>query len=115
MKSDFALPPWEQEEENKFYKVSPDNPTINPKQLKGIWMPAQYLYAEDLSLQEKILMSFIFMLDQEDHCYASNKYLGSLIGTSAKTVSNMLIALKKKNYLEQMSWDGNMRIMRCLK
>ncbi|MBE3086031.1 MAG: hypothetical protein IMZ64_07425 [Bacteroidetes bacterium] len=113
MKSDYALPPWEQEQPT--YKQYPDNPTINPKQLRGVWMPEQYLYADDLTLQEKILMAFILMLDQKDHCYASNRYLGSLIGTTAKTVANMLIALKKKDYIEQVSWDGSLRIMRCLK
>jgi len=110
MKSDYALPPWEQE-----LTPTPDNPVINPKQIRGLWMPEQYLFSKDLSLQEKILMSFIYTLDQKDHCYASNKYLGELIGTSAKTVSNMLINLKKKEYIELLSWNGNIRIMRCLK
>jgi len=112
MNSDYALPLWEQEQEKRMF---PDSPTINPKQIRGLWMPEQYLFSKELTIQEKILMSFIYTLDQKDHCYASNRYLGELIKTSAKTVSNMLISLKKKGFVEQLSWDGNIRFMKCLK
>lgn len=92
---------------------SPTNPTINPKQIKGLWMPSEYLFAADLNYPEKILMGFVFMLDQENHCYASNKYLGELLGVSERTIVNMVVKLKKKGYIEQVSWNGLKRVIKC--
>lgn len=105
--SDYVLPPWEK-------SPSPEAPTINPRQLKGLYIPAKYLYNEDMSPQEKILMSFIFMMDQENHCYASNKYLGYLMNMDERLIRNKLVSLKKRGYLELVSYDGIKRVLRCL-
>jgi hypothetical protein len=105
--NDYVLPPWEK-------APSPEAPTINPRQLKGLYIPAKYLYSEDLTPQEKILVSFINVMDQENHCYASNKYLGYLVGVSEKTIANMLISLKAKNYVELVSFDGIKRVLKCI-
>lgn len=89
---------------------------VEVKDLKGLWIPAEYLWAEDLSIPEKILMSFVNMADQKDHCYASNATLAKWTMLSVKRVKNMIVELKKKGYLEQVSWDGRTRrVIRCLK
>jgi hypothetical protein len=111
MKSDFALPPWEQQPEQA---INPEHPILNPKNIKGLWIPAKYLFAKNLNMQERVLMGFIYMLDQKDHCYASDKYLGELISLSAKTISNMVRLLKKKNYLKLVSWNGRVRVLKCI-
>ena len=105
--NDFSPPPWDQEQQ-------PDRPVMNPKQIKGLWIPEKYLYAPDLSITEKHLVSYIFMLDQEHNCYASNKYLGELMGISPGRVANMLTTLKKKGYIRQVSWDGRIRKLMCV-
>ena len=109
MNNDFAAPPWEEIQE-----LHPDNPVINVKNIHGLWIPEQYLFAKNLNYSEKLLMSFIKMLDQENHCYASNRYLGELLGTSGKTIANMLTDLKKKKYVEHVHWNGVIRIMKCI-
>ena len=89
---------------------------IKLSELKGLWIPGQYLWAEDLNIPEKFLMSFIHMADQEDHCYASNATLAKWTNLSTQRVKDMIVQLKKKGYLEQVSWDGRTRrVIRCLK
>lgn len=92
---------------------TPHDPTINPKQLQGLWIPAEYLYAEDLGQPEKILMSYILMMDQERHCFANNQYLADLMQLSEKRIRNMLSDLKAKGYIETLR--RNPRVMKCLK
>jgi hypothetical protein len=114
MKEDFAAPPWE---------VTPNNPNppvdqthINVFNLEGLWIPKEYLYAVDLSEREIKLMSYIKMLDKEHHCWASNETLGKLIGINAQSIKNIMVGLKRKGYLDQVSWDGRTRrVIRCLK
>lgn len=101
--NEYSLPFWEQE-------ANPDNPAINPKGVKGLWIPEQILYNNNLTYQEKLLLTFIFHLDTTDnHCYASNKYLGELMNCTEKTIANILSGLKKKNAIETVSWDGRIR------
>lgn len=104
--NEYILPPWEQD-------TGPDNPNINPKQLEGLWIPAIYLYAQDLGQTEKILMSYIRMLDQEKHCYASNGYLAEIMGLTEKRIRNMLVDLKSKGYIETIR--RNPRLIKCVK
>lgn len=104
--SDFVSPPWEQE-------INPNNPTISPLQLQGLWIPSQYLYAGDIGLTEKIFMAYIRMMDQEKHCFASNEYLAKLMDTTEKRVRNMLTDLRNKGYIETLS--RNPRVISCLK
>ena len=93
-----------------------DQTHINIHELKGIWIPQQYLWADDLKVNEKILMAFIHMADQKDHCYASNETLGKWVMLPTQTVKNLIVSLKKKGYLEQVSWDGRTRrVLKCLK
>lgn len=93
---------------------NPDKPTINPKGVKGLWVPEEILRHPDLTAQEKFLLTFIFHLDSsENHCYASNKYLGELMGVGEKTVKNVMTSLKKKGVIETVSWDGRIRKLRA--
>jgi DNA-binding MarR family transcriptional regulator len=107
MKSDFAAAPWES-------VPTTNSPTINPKQIQGLWIPREYLFSKNLSYPEKLLMAFIRMLDQENHCYASNRYLGELLGVSERTIANMIVTLKKKNLIKQVSWNGTRRVLKCI-
>jgi DNA-binding MarR family transcriptional regulator len=89
---------------------------VKVRELKGLWIPAEYLWADDLNPSEKVLMSFIKMADQKDHCWASNETLADWAQLTIGRVKNMIVELKKKGYLEQVSWDGRTkRVLRCLK
>lgn len=95
------------------HDTNPKHPVINPKQLQGLWIPAEYLYAKDLSSGEQVLLSYIKMMDQEKHCWASNKYFSELMMCSEKRIRNMLVELKKKGYIETLT--RNPRTIKCLK
>jgi DNA-binding MarR family transcriptional regulator len=95
---------------NKLPELIPDDPTINPKGLKGLWVPEEILFNENLTPGEKILLSFIYHLDtSSNHCYASNKYLGEITRTSTKSAAKTVERLKEKGYIETVSWDGRIR------
>jgi hypothetical protein len=92
----------------------PDSPVINADQFKGIFIPGDILYAKDLTPQEKFLLALIWWLDgAPHHCYASNKYLAKHMNLSEKSIANMLVFLKEKGHIQQISWDGKIRVMKC--
>lgn len=91
-------------------QFNPDKATINPSGVKGLWIPQEILHAPDLSWQEKILLTYIYHLDSDEHhCYASNKYLGELMGCKEKTIANVMSSLKTKGVVETVIWDGRVR------
>ena len=91
--------------------IDPENPV---KQYKGVWLPKEILDNPDLTPTEKILLAIIESLDDEEvgGCYASNEYLGSKIGASAKSTSNRIANLKEKGYIVQTKYDGRNRFIR---
>lgn len=95
-------------------ELLPHDPIISAKRLKGLWIPDRYLHNSDLTYAEKFLMGYIYILDQDSHCYASNKYLADLMGLSESRLSNMLVSLKKKKCIKQISWDGKIRKLTCI-
>jgi len=89
---------------------------VKVEEIKFLVIPQQYLWAEDLKPNEKILMSFIRMADQKDHCWASNATIGKWMQLPTQTVKNLIVGLKKKGYLQQVSWDGRYkRVIKCLR
>jgi len=104
--NEYISPPWEQE-------INPDKPTIDPKGVKGLWIPREILQNDKLTYHERILLAYIYHLDSSpNHCYASNRYLSELLNCSEKTIANVITSLKKKEVLETVSWDGKLRRLR---
>lgn len=95
------------------FDADPEQATINPKGLKGLWFPQEILHNNNLTWQEKALLTYIYHLDStENHCYASNRYLGELMNCTEKTIANVLVSLKKKSVIETISWNGRLRKLR---
>lgn len=69
------------------------------RSFKGVWIPRDIWLAEDLSMQEKVLLVEIDSLDNEDGCYATNEYFGRFMGLSAKHISRLVSSLTKKKKL----------------
>lgn len=69
------------------------------KQMDGLWIPMEILNDENLSLQEKFVLSMIKALDKGQGCYASNKYLAMFIGVSADRISKIITNLHKNEYI----------------
>lgn len=71
------------------------------QKLKGLWIPAEILLNKDLSDKEKIILSMILYLsDETGSCFASNKYIASIVNVSSDRVSKIVSSLKKKEYIE---------------
>ena len=83
---------------------------------KGIWIPKKIMDL-DMSLTEKILLGILISLDNENTgCYATNRYLGRILGLSPKWISKMISNIFDLGYigLEINKDEGNNRIIRVL-
>ena len=71
------------------------------QKLKGLWIPVEILLNKDLSDKEKIILSMILYLSEETKsCFASNKYIASIINVTANRVSKIISSLKEKQYIK---------------
>ena len=70
------------------------------RNFKGIWIPKEIWLAEDLTLQEKVLLVEIDSLDDEETgCYASNSYFSKFFKLTTQRVSQIINALASKEYI----------------
>ena len=71
------------------------------QKLKGLWIPVEVLLNKDLSDKEKIILSMIWYLSEETKsCFASNKYIASIVNVTANRVSKIISSLKDKRYIK---------------
>ena len=71
------------------------------QKLKGLWIPSEILLNKDLSDKEKIILSMVLYLsDETGSCFASNKYIASIVNVTSDRVSKIVSSLKKKEYIE---------------
>jgi len=91
-----------------------NTPTPKPR-FTGIFIPAEILEREELTLMEKFLLSWIDALYCKNHggCFASNEYLASKLGAKENTVAKSLTKLRKLNLLADVSFDGRTRVIRA--
>ena len=74
---------------------------MNKQKLKGLWIPAEILLNADLSDKEKIVLSMILYLsDGTGSCFASNKYIASIVNVTSDRVSKIVSSLKDKGYVD---------------
>ena len=71
------------------------------QKLKGLWIPAEILFNKDLSDKEKIILSMVLYLSEEKgSCFASNKYIASIVNVTPERVSKIISSLKDKEYVK---------------
>ena len=71
---------------------------MGKQKLKGLWIPAEILLNADLSDKEKIVLSMILYLsDGTGSCFASNKYIASIVNVTSDRVSKIVSSLKDKD------------------
>ncbi len=77
--------------------------------LKGLWIPSEILLNKDLSDKEKIILSMILYLsDNNNSCFASNKYIANIVNVSHERVSKIISSLKNKGYVTvQLKFKNN--------
>ena len=74
---------------------------MRKQKLKGLWIPAEILLNNDLSDKEKIISSMILYLsDETGSCFASNKYIASIVNVTSDRVSKIVSSLKEKGYVD---------------
>ena len=74
---------------------------MSKQKLKGLWIPAEILLNNDLSDKEKIILSMILYLsDETGSCFASNKYIASIVNVTSDRVSKIVSSLKEKGYVD---------------
>ena len=68
---------------------------MSKQRLKGLWIPAEILLNNDLSDKEKIILSMVLYLnDKTGSCFASNKYIASIVNVTSDRVSKIISSLK---------------------
>lgn len=82
------------------------------RDFKGIWIPKELYLDENLNWTEKILLVEIDSLDNEEGCYASNKYFAKFLSKSKVYISNCISKLKEDGYIYQESFDGRKRVLK---
>ena len=82
----------------------------------GIFIPAEVLEMEELTLFEMLLLSWVDALYCPKHggCYASNQYLGKKIRNAQEnSVAKALTKLRGLGLIEDVSFDGRNRVIRA--
>jgi hypothetical protein len=93
-----------------------DLPQPNPR-FTGIFIPVEILTMPGLTGTDVILLSWIDALYSEEYggCFASNAYFVRKLGLKDNTVKILLAKLKKMGLIEQVSFDGRIRVLRACK
>ena len=70
-----------------------------PRDFKGVWIPKEIWLDNNLSIMEKIFLVEIDSLDNENGCYASNKYFAEFFGISRGRCTQIIKGLESKEML----------------
>lgn len=84
------------------------------KKIEGLWIPIEILSNQNLSANEKLVLSIIKALDKGQGCFASNKYIAELIGLKSTTMSNIISSLKEKGFVEVTIEGYNTRTIKYI-
>ena len=80
---------------------------------KGVWIPKEVWLDKRLNMLEKGILTEIDSLDNEDNgCFASNKYLSEFCQCSETKVSTAISKLINLQYIYVKSFDGRIRILK---
>jgi DNA-binding Lrp family transcriptional regulator len=81
-------------------------------QFSGVFVPREVLLDQDISANAKLIFAIVQSLDNDKGCYASNDYIGGMVGLSESSVRACLQALEEKKYIERFVFDGTSRILK---
>ena len=70
-----------------------------PWDLKGLWIPKEIMFADDLLWTERLLLTLIFHLDNDKGCWAGNKLFANVLETSERQVGRYLAKLKSRGFI----------------
>ena len=88
----------------------------NERAFKGVWITKEIWLDTNLTWMEKLFLVEINSLDNDDGCFASNKYFGNFFNSSEKSASNIISSIRKKGYIElTLEKKGNNVTKRIIK
>lgn len=82
------------------------------RDFKGVWIPKEIWLNTALTATEKFILTEIDSLDNEKGCTASNEYLAEFCQCGITKVSTAITKLIKLGYIEIVSFDGRIRIIK---
>ena len=83
------------------------------RDFKGIWIPKEIWYSDQLNLMEKILFVEIHSLDNERGCYASNRYFAGFFGLHPRRIAAHISSLKLKGFITVTVRNRYERVIRA--
>ena len=78
----------------------------------GVFIPREVLLDADITASGKIIFAVIQSLDNEKGCFASNAYIGQMLGLSESSVRASIGDLIKKNYISRVVNECGLRTIR---
>ena len=85
------------------------------QKMRGIWIPAEvwflFLKKEIGSTELHLLATIDSLVTPERGCFASNKYLGELLGVRPDYIARLIGKLKAKGLINQTKFDGRRRFL----
>lgn len=83
---------------------------------KGIWISIEIMHDENLTANEKFILSEIEQLSSLEHgCYASNQHFADLIGIARENASRVISKLVSKGYITTETKKGSRNHERSIK
>lgn len=66
---------------------------------KGVWIPSEIWLNKELSIQEKVMLTEIDSLDNENGCFASNKHFMDFMGLKERRIKELIKGLIDKGFI----------------
>ena len=84
------------------------------RDFKGVWIPREIWLSTNLSIIEKILITEISSLDNENNCTAGNDYFAEFCNCSTSAITKALKHLKELGLIEEVGFNGRIRKLRVV-
>lgn len=88
---------------------------MSERDFKGVWIPKEIWLNKELTMIEKVILTEIDSLDNENHCIASNEYFAEFCNCGVATVTRAIKHLKDLNYIREVAYDGRHRKLSLIK
>lgn len=84
------------------------------RDFKGVWISKEIWLNTELTWLEKIILTEIDSLDNENHCTAGNDYLATFCQCSERKVSEAITKLASLGFIDILGFNGRQRIIKSL-
>ena len=82
------------------------------RDFKGVWIPKEIWLDNNLSWMEKLFITEIDSLDNNDGCYASNGYFADFFNITKSRCSQIISSLRDKGYISIQLLIGDKKVQK---